>query len=122
MVILLGASALASTAVPSRTQAIEAPEVSASGDEERFRHALAVLEPQRPGTVDAYVIVAALDPAPVFEREAREAARVLAWRFDAGGRTLVLTEDEGEDRADAAASPERLAEAIRVVAAVMDRN
>ena len=37
------------------------------------------------GVVDAYVVVAALDADPVFNREAREAGRVLARRFDAAG-------------------------------------
>ena len=69
--------------------------------------ALAGLKPQRPGVVDAYVVVAALDTDPVFDREAREAGRVLASRFDAAGRTIVLAEDEGSDRADAPATPDR---------------
>jgi hypothetical protein len=91
-------------------------------DERRLGAALARLQPQRPGVVDAYVVVAALDADPVFNREAREAGRVLARRFDAEGRTLVLGEDEGSDQADAPSSPQDLGEALSRVAAVMNRD
>jgi hypothetical protein len=106
--VILGAFALAAVAAPD--------------DSVRFEQAVSALEPQRPGTVDAYVVVAALDTAPVFEREAREAGRVLSKRFNAAGRTLVLAGDEGEDKGDAAATPERLASALSRVGALMDRN
>ncbi|MES2442248.1 MAG: C13 family peptidase [Pseudomonadota bacterium] len=56
----------------------------------RLNRALATLAPQRKGVVDAYVISIGLDSDPVFGREAREAGKVLARRFDASGRTLVL--------------------------------
>src|ERR1041385_7815489 len=74
-------------------------------NEQRLQAALGKLQPQRPGVVDAYVIVAALDADPVFNREAREAGRVLAKRFDAAGHTLVLASDEGTDKGDAPATP-----------------
>jgi len=99
-----------------------APPVVQIEDERRLQEALARLQPQRPGIVDAYVIVAALDADPVFGREAREAGRVLSSRFDAEGRTLVLADDEGSDRADAAATPEGLARALGSVASVMNRD
>ena len=88
--------------------------------DEGIANALARLSKQRPGVVDAYVVVAALDSDPVFNREAREAGRVLAHRFDAEGRTLVLGYDEGSDKADAAASPAALAQALDGVAARMN--
>ena len=91
-------------------------------DQRRLHDALARLQPQRPGTVDAYVVVAALDADPVFNREAREAGRVLGRRFDAEGRTLVLAGDEGSDTADAAASPDALTRALGSVASVMNRD
>jgi hypothetical protein len=91
-------------------------------DERRMHDALAGLKAQRAGVVDAYVVVAALDADPVFGREAREAGRVLASRFDAEGRTLVLADDEGSDRADAPATPESLASALGSVAALMNRD
>ena len=88
----------------------------------RMTAALAALQPQRPGIADAFVIVAALDSAPVFGREAREAGRVLARRFGAAGRTLVLAEDEGDDRADASAAPDHFGLALARVAQLMDRG
>jgi hypothetical protein len=119
---LLGATLLAAAVSLSQAQAQQAqiPAASAS-DEERFAKALQALHPQRPGVVDAYVVVAALDTDPVFGREAREAGRVLASRFDATGRTIVLATDEGSDLADATASPEHLAAAIRRQAELMDK-
>lgn len=89
-------------------------------DHRRISDTLGKLKPQRRGVVDAYVIAVALDADPVFGREAREAGRVLARRFDAEGRTLVLAEDEGAVRADAAGSPHHLALALARAAEVMD--
>ena len=57
--------------------------------------ALAALQPQRPGTIDAYVVAVALDSDPVFSREAREAGSVLARRYDASGRTITLAGPDG---------------------------
>ena len=94
----------------------------AAEDGRRIGAALGRMEPQRPGVVDAYVIVAALDSDPVFGREAREAGRVLARRFGAEGRSVVLAEDEGTDRADASGTPANLALALARTAALMDRE
>lgn len=90
-------------------------------DDRRIAEALNKLEPQRPGVVDAYVIVAALDSDPVFGREAREAARVLARRFGGEGKTVVLADDEGDDRADGLGTPAHLALALARASALMDR-
>jgi hypothetical protein len=80
------------------------------------------VQPQRPGVVDAYVVVAALDSDQVFNREAREAGRVLAQRFDASGRTITLAANEGEDRTHGIGSPGTLAQALDRVAATMDKS
>ena len=79
--------------------------------------ALGGLRRQRPGVVDAYVVVAALDGDPVFAREAREAGRVLSRRYDAEGRTIVLT--AGQD-APVRASPESLKAALERAGALAD--
>lgn len=120
--ILLAAFGLAATAVVAQPQPKEPPASinSLPGDQQRFEQALAALQPQRPGFVDAYVVVAALDTAPVFGREAREAGRVLASRFDAEGRTLVLAADEAGDLANAPATPAFLAGALRHASEIMD--
>ena len=91
-------------------------------EQRRLTAALASLKPQRPGVVDAYVIVAALDSDPVFGREAREAGRVFERRFDASGRTIVLAADEGPAKAGARGSPHSLALALAQSAELMDRN
>jgi hypothetical protein len=87
----------------------------------RLTAALAELAPQRRGVVDAYVVVVGLDSDPVFGREARESAKVLSRRFDAGGRTLVLAGSDG--RAGAAlprGSLHALSLALARVAELMD--
>lgn len=112
-VALLGAGTASTQVVPPQIQI---------DDERRMKEAVASLKAQRPGVVDGYVIVAALDSDPVFGREAREAGRVLASRFDAQGRTLVFAADEGSDTANGAATPERLARALGSVAALMNRD
>ncbi len=69
--------------------------VETRAQRQRLDSALAALEPQRPGTPDAYVLTIALDSDPVFAREAREAGRVLSGRYGAQGRTLVLAGPDG---------------------------
>lgn len=61
----------------------------------RLDAALASLAPHTPGTPDAFVVTVALDSDPVFAREAREAGRVLAARYGAQARTLVLAGPDG---------------------------
>jgi hypothetical protein len=87
-------------------------------DHRKLAASLAALQPQRPGTIDAYVIVIGLDSDGVFGREATEAARVLAHRYDASGRTLLLAAGDGHDAPNG--SPQNLALAIGAVAATMD--
>jgi hypothetical protein len=96
-------------------------QVPDAGDQARLAAAFARLQPQQAGVVDAFVVVAALDSDPVFNREAREAGRVLARRFGAEGKTIVLAEDQGDDRADAAGTPANLGVALARTAALMDR-
>ncbi|HET7708203.1 MAG TPA: C13 family peptidase [Sphingomicrobium sp.] len=91
-------------------------------DASRLSRALGPLQPQRPGVVDAYVVVVSLDSDPVFNREARETGRVLSSRFDAVGRVVVLAADEGSETGIAVGSPPNLARALARVAEVMDRK
>src|SRR5688572_26684079 len=98
----------------------EAP--PATDDQRSVAAALSKLQVQRPGVVDAFVVVAALDSDSVFDHEARETARVLANRFDAIGRTLVLAGDAEADPADAAGTPANLAIALSGAAALMDQQ
>ena len=97
------------------------PPAQQLAEHRRIATALDALKQQRPGTVDAYVVVVALDGDPVFGREAREAGRVLASRFDAAGRTIVLANDEGSSKADAPGSPQTLTLALARIAELMDR-
>ncbi len=83
----------------------------------RLSAALATLKPQRPGVVDAYVVVIGLDSDEVFEREATQAAKVLARRYDAVGRTILLAADSASAPNG---SPAFLSIALAAVAAKMN--
>jgi len=131
--LLVAAFAVApAAAVPAQAQqgaqikvdwgAVLAPPGQQLADHRRIDGAIHSLKPQRKGVVDAYVIVVALDADPVFNREAREAGRVLSRRFGAEGRTIVLAADEGRAKASAPGSPNHLAIALAATAEVMDRN
>lgn len=124
---LIGAAFLLSAASAALAQQAEyatlpEPPAQQLAEHRRIDSALAALKPQRPGVVDAYVVVVALDGDPVFSREAREAGRVLASRFDATGHTIVLANDEGASKADAPGSPHTLELALARVAELMDRD
>ncbi|WP_298812797.1 C13 family peptidase [uncultured Sphingomonas sp.] len=87
----------------------------------RLDRALSAVRPQRAGSVDAFVIVAALDSDPVFGREAREAARVLARRYHADGHVILLAGSDGTRDSDLPmGSPGNLDLALARVAEVMD--
>ena len=85
--------------------------------------ALTALRPQRRGVIDAYVVSVALDSDPVFGREAREAGKVLARRYDAAGRSIVLAGTDGRaPSALAMGTPRSLALALTRVAEVVDKS
>lgn len=89
------------------------PARHALAEHRRLVKALAPLLPHRKGVVDAYVLSVALDSDPVFGREAREAAKVLARRYDAAGRTITLGGSDGS-----APSPLPMGSPIHVEAAL----
>jgi hypothetical protein len=80
----------------------------------KLDRALHALLPQRPGTIDAYVVSIALDSDAVFGREARVAGEVLGRRYGALGRTIVLA---GSDGAAPSALPRGTPETLAIVLA-----
>jgi hypothetical protein len=112
----------ASSAQQAEWAAVPEPPAQLLAEHRRLSVALDALKPQQPGTVDAYVVAVALDGDPVFNREAREAGRVLASRFDAAGRTIVLANDQDNDKAAGPGSPETLSLALARLAELMDLN
>lgn len=99
------------------------PPAQALAEHRRLDRALAALQPQRKGVIDAYVVAVALDSDPVFGREAREAARVLARRYGAAGHTIVLAGTDGSsESALPMGSPANIAAALARVAELMDRQ
>jgi len=121
---------LVATAPPEETRRLadgglsiehDRPAASLLAEHRRLAQALAAVRPQRPGTVDAFVVVAALDSDPVFAREAREAARVLTRRYGAEGHAIVLAGADGRGGAPLPmGSPASLAAALARVAEAMD--
>ena len=92
-------------------------------DKRKLDAMLAAVGPQRPGVTDAYVVVAGFDSDPIFGREAREAGKVLARRYDAVGRTIVLGGSDGSGpSALPNGSPYALTMALARVAERMDKN
>lgn len=97
------------------------PATWALAEHRRLDKALAALQPQRKGVVDAYVVAVALDSDPNFGKEAREAARVLSRRYDAAGRTIVLAGSDGAADSDLPmGSPDHISAALSRVAELMD--
>jgi hypothetical protein len=93
-------------------------------DEHRkLDRALRALQPQRAGTVDAYVLSFAHDSDPVFGREARVAGEVLARRYGAAGRAIVLAGTDGSGpSALPRGTPETLGVALARIAELMDER
>jgi hypothetical protein len=89
----------------------------------KLDRALQALLPQRPGIVDAYVVAIALDSDPVFGREARVAGDVLARRYGAEGRTIVLAGSDGSGPSPLPrGTPETLAIVLARIAELIDRR
>jgi hypothetical protein len=84
--------------------------------QKRLAAAIAALQPQRAGVVDAYIVSLALDSDPVFGREATESAKILSRRYQAVGRTLVMTANADE----VMTGPPNIAAALAGVAAKMN--
>jgi hypothetical protein len=83
--------------------------------------ALDALLPQRPGTVDTYVITIGLDSDPVFGREAGEAAKVLSRRYGSTGRTIFLAAGaDDKSTGTPQGSPPNLATALAAIAGRTD--
>lgn len=97
------------------------PAAHALAEHRRLTRALATLAPQRKGVIDAYILSIALDSDPVFGREAREAGKVLARRYDAVGRTITLAGSDGAaPSALPMGSPASLEIALARIAELMD--
>lgn len=92
-------------------------------DQRKLDRSLAALGPQKPGVVDAYVVVVGLDSDPIFGREAREAGKVLGRRYNAVGHTIVLAGTDGSGpSALPNGSPRNLTVALARVAELMDKK
>lgn len=89
----------------------------------RLDRTLAAIPAQRKGVVDVYVLAVGLDSDPVFGREAREAGRVLARRYGAEARTVVLAGSDGSGESTLPrGSPDNIAMVLARFAEVMDKS
>lgn len=91
-----------------------AREARAMGD------ALAALQPQRPGQIDTYLVVAGLWSDPVFEREAKQAEEILRAHFGSQGRSILLSAGGDGDRRYPAATPANISAALGQVGSLID--
>ena len=99
------------------------PASYALAEHRRLTRALASLAPQRKGVIDAYVLTIALDSDPVFGREAREAGKVLARRYDAVGRAITLGGSDGKAPSRLPmGSPANVEAALARIAELMDEK
>ncbi len=128
----LAASALFCIACPASAQSLDNIAAAEEGfakeqsrdakwlldQHQRLSAAIAGVKPQTPGVVDAFVIVAGLDSDAVFTKESAEVAKVLAHRYNAEGRTILLS--TGAEKNLAQGSPSNLAIALSAMAAKMD--
>lgn len=103
---------------PEMRRGLSAREMLA--ERRRLDAALAALQPQQRGTIDAYVVAVALDSDPVFAREAREAGKVLARRYGAEGRTITLAGPDGRGNGLPKGSLTSLTLALARIAELMD--
>lgn len=99
---------------------IAPPPQEAARQARAMGEALAALQPQRPGQVDTYLIVAGLWSDPVFEREAKQAEEILRTHFGAAGRSIMLSAGGDGPRTYPAATPDNIAAAIGQVGSLID--
>jgi hypothetical protein len=84
---------------------------------EKLSKAIAKIEPQRAGVVDAYVIAIGLDADPVFQKESAEALKVIERRYGASGRSILLATGSADTPQG---SPANFATALAAIAAKMN--
>jgi hypothetical protein len=84
---------------------------------------LEALQPQRPGVVDVYAILAGMYAGEdVFMKEVTMISTLLAQRFDTAGRTVTLINNVKTLEQHPIASLTSLRESLRHVGGVMDKN
>lgn len=121
--LVFGASASAQMGRPGpRTQPMDP--VMELQQFRALEKSFADLLPQRRGQVDAYVLAVALWDEHVFQNEAEGAADVLSQRFNAAGRTIVLSngEGQGKPRRHGGARPQEVGAALARIGEVMDKD
>jgi hypothetical protein len=100
---------------------IALPPAEAARQVEMMATALSSLAPQQPGVTNTYVLSASFWNDPVFEAEAKEAAAILARRYDAAERTIILSAGRGGgQRAYPAATPDNFQAALGKIGAIID--
>ncbi|MES1158435.1 MAG: C13 family peptidase [Terricaulis silvestris] len=85
--------------------------------------ALNSLQPQRPGHMDVYLLVASFWNDPVFQSEATQAADILRDHLGAQGRTIILSAGVGGGtRQYPAATPNNVQAALGKIGSLIDPN
>jgi len=117
--------AIALLATPAYVDRLASIETTISPREAARQHdlisaAINNLAPQRDGVTDVYVLSAGLDSDRVFGNEAREASEILARRYGAKSRTILLANGLGAGPEPVpSASPQHLVTALGAIGARM---
>lgn len=91
-------------------------------DEKTLHKVLMELKPQDPKKSDIYLIVAALDSDAVFGREANETAKLLSKKYQANGRTIILSTGDDEANNTPEGNPNNLAKSIARIGEIIDKQ
>jgi hypothetical protein len=115
--------AIALLATPAYVDRLASIETTVSPREAARQHdllsaAINNLAPPRDGVTDVYVLAAGLDSDRVFGNEAREASEILARRYGAKTRTILLANGLGAGTVPSA-SPQHLVTALGAIGARM---
>lgn len=127
-VLALALASAAQAQIKPRADRIQSTEnvpspAELAAEDRLFANAIAGLAAQRPGQRDVYVLAAGLWDDHVFFNEAQQSAKVLATRFGAEGRSLVLAQG-AEARAAGlpGANPAQFNRALAALGTIMDRT
>lgn len=89
-------------------------------DEKLLHNLLMGLKPNDEKKADVYLVVAALDSDAVFGREAIEVTKILEKKYNARGRTIILSSGDDERNQTPEGTPDNLAKTIARLGEIMD--
>jgi hypothetical protein len=120
--IWMMAAALALCAGPVSAQiALPAPAPATAPADAGLLMSLDAIAARTPGQANVYVLAAGLWGDPVFDNESRQAAEILARRYSAQGKTVLMSNKPVAPASPLKPTPALLNEALTKLAAQMDK-